>query len=251
MIELTPYQSDAMTNGKNDSRKPRKPRLTSSRERQKLFERQGKNHTSRLQTLQMASFIGSIAFTIYFFTSLQDSLGQTALGRVLICGITIPMLIFLVLFAPFIVTTIYVNLWHWSLRRQLGAPHMQASTNVIHAGQELHLIYRQGIRKSMEMNNISIQLVRKEWVRYYDGSVYLEDESYSVIDAVEYPNVSIEGSIMLEKHARFQIPPHAMHTLNFDHNKLTWLIKVNLDIQNSLNFSEVYEIEILATEAIQ
>ena len=240
MIELLPYNSDNATLRKGDTLGPSKPRTTTWGERVKLFNRQGKGCASYLMWgLIVAWFIGSFFIIIpTVIIPLEDSIGESV-GCVMFFVVT--------LFSfggAAIVGLIYINLWHYLVRMRLGTPHMQASAKVVRRGEDLQVIFRQGIPKPIKFNGIKIQLARSEWVRYTCGTNTCTDEEHIVIQSVDYPAEYFEGGLMLEKRAEFTMPVDAMHNLDFTNNKLTWLIKVQLDIHNWIDFTEAYEIQV-------
>jgi hypothetical protein len=129
--------------------------------------------------------------------------------------------------------------------RYFGPPEIVISDEQLRVGQAFTLRYRQPVRREIQLRRVVIQTILRETAIYRRGT-----DTYTVThDRVIEEHVS-EGRRLyandeVTEERRMRIPPDAMHSFDDHHNKLTWYVRVNVDLPT---LPDVWEETIFSVE---
>ena len=148
-----------------------------------------------------------------------------------------------------LIAVIGVKIWGFLIGSRLARPVMNANFAQVRRGDKLDLSFTQEVKSATRVQNMSIQLVLREWVKYTQGTNTYTDMYDHVIVEETFPEEQLERGMTLQKRATFAVPNDAMHTFQQSHNQLRWLVRVHLDIPGWIDFQELYEVVVLSGEA--
>src|SRR5215204_2131246 len=97
-------------------------------------------------------------------------------------------------------------------RSRFGQPVVSASSSELSVGDHFHVAYQQQWRRAAEVDRIVVRLVRRETVRYSDGSTTHTDRHEEEVQRLETSGRRFEAGEVFANTYAFQIPPDGMHT---------------------------------------
>ena len=196
-----------------------------------------------------SSFVNGIAFPLIFiwwivigfifFPSLESIDGSPllcvgfALIVVLLIGGTI---------------TIYTGvgwLWKKAIRVKIDEPQVLADDRYIRRGETINITYIQPFKQQTALEGISIKFILREWVKYQRGTDTVTETHEEVFGEHTRPPQVVSAGQKLKEQVQFQVPADAMHSLDYEHNRLTWLVVVQTKIQTWPDMNEEYELILL------
>jgi len=133
-------------------------------------------------------------------------------------------------------------LWRYFINLKLGEAQLVADRDVIRRGDELRIIFRQPVKQQTALDHVTIRFMLQEWVRYTQGTNTYTDLHNEIVDEQVFGEQLIEAGDTIEKKVRFRVPSDAMHTFSDDHNRLNWLVTVQVGIKVWPDFYERYEV---------
>ncbi len=136
--------------------------------------------------------------------------------------------------------------WRQLFNTLMDIPHIYADSTMLHRDMPLELDYRQHFKKDTEIVVLKAQLVLREWVRYTQGTSTYTDTREIVFDEDWIDHQPISAGQNYHHKFRLRVPADAMHTWdNASNNKLTWHIKVDLDLPGWVDYRNAYEVTVL------
>jgi hypothetical protein len=125
----------------------------------------------------------------------------------------------------------------------MDIPSIHASSDTLQRGEELTIDYRQHFKKNTEIESLRVQLALREWVRYTQGTNTYTDTRDIVMDEDWLDMQPVTKEQDFAHTFTLRVPDDAMHTWEeANDNKITWRVKVDLDMPGWVDFRESYEV---------
>lgn len=135
----------------------------------------------------------------------------------------------------------------WLLVRMvLGKAEVTIQPQRARLGEVLSIHYRQPIKQSRRLERFVLSLICREWVQYTRGTKTYHDR-YEVTAA---PHVVLENSELtaggqLASQLTMQVPPGAMHSVRFKHNRVEWAVRSEIRILRYPRYTQEWPIDVL------
>jgi hypothetical protein len=154
----------------------------------------------------------------------------------------------LVFTVPFFLVGVGLLIWSfWPVivGVKVTRPEVSVSSDAVRPGDTLSFGFRQTFKSAAEMKQGSLQLVLRETAIYHRGTdTYTVMHDY-VIQRFDLLPRQFHAGETLSDQRLWQIPAEAMHTFAAAHNRLRWLIVVQVGISGWPDFKEEYEVRVL------
>ncbi len=160
----------------------------------------------------------------------------------------VPMLIGLVFTVPF--CAVGIGLLVWSLGPLIAGlkvtrPEVSVSSTAVRPGDSFSFSFRQAFKSAAEVKRASLQLVLRETAIYRRGTNTYTATHEVVAQQFETQPRRFEAGEVFSEQRLLEIPPDAMHTFAAAHNKLRWIVKVQIGVSGWPDFKEEYEVQVL------
>jgi hypothetical protein len=232
MIELGPYQGADATNVVGmisqaaETEKQRSVMATTSK-----FMQQGKV----ARRIAMPYIIGwsviAVAITLFLMS---------------IHGAFVVLMCFVGMFGYVGVGILAAQQWQGQISKMMDFPTMLASNDHPKVLESIDVTYRHTFHKDTTIETLKIQLVLREWVRYTRGTDTHTETRDIVMDEASIDMEQVRAGQTVEKSFTLTIPEHAYPTwIMAANNKLTWMIKLDVDLPGWLDYKDMYGIVIL------
>jgi hypothetical protein len=160
----------------------------------------------------------------------------------------VPVILLIVIGLPVFVAGLFGILFGirpWLAGMRAARPEVTISSDELRVGDAITVGFRQAFTRPATVRNVRMELVFHEWAYYSAGknsSTHTHDES---ISAFSMPGGEFEAGGELSFTQPMQIPRNGMHTFEAAHNKLTWFLRVTVDIAGWVDFREDYPLQVL------
>jgi hypothetical protein len=134
------------------------------------------------------------------------------------------------------------------VRVKVAEPQVLTDDRYIRRGQTVDITYIQPFKQQTALEGISIKLVRREWVKYQRGTDTVTEKHEEVLEEYTRPPQVVSEGQKLKEQVQFQIPQRAMHSFDYEHNRLTWLVVIQTKIQTWPDMYEEYELVLLSSD---
>jgi hypothetical protein len=127
----------------------------------------------------------------------------------------------------------------------VARPEITISSDELRVGDEFIVGFRQAFKRPAAVRSVRLELVFHEWAHYSAGKnsrTVTHDETMSELSQ---PGGEFEDGGELDFTQALQIPRDGMHTFESAHNKLTWFLRVTVDIAGWVDFREDYPLRVL------
>jgi hypothetical protein len=154
----------------------------------------------------------------------------------------------LVFTVPFFAVGIGLLVWSvWPLivGVKVSRPEVSVSSEAVYPGDTLSFSFRQTFKGAVEMKQASLQLMLRETAIYRRGTDTYTVTHDSVVQRYDLPPRQFQAGETLSDRREWEIPADAMHTFVSPHNRLRWLIVVQVGIGGWPDFKEEYEVRVL------
>lgn len=128
------------------------------------------------------------------------------------------------------------------MRSMVGAITLEASSYTIQRNGALLIRLHQPGNENRTLENVTLQLVKHEWVEYSCGTNTCRDTHDDIIAEEQF-----KPKAGADYETTFQIPANAMHTFNSSNNRIQWFVTIRLDIPAWPDYFERYEVRCLAS----
>jgi len=157
----------------------------------------------------------------------------------------IPALIFTVLvFVVGLGLTLY-NIRPWVAGFFVTRPDVAISNERIAVGDGVSVSFRQEFKRAASVKKIRLELVFREWAHYSAGKNSRTSTHEEVISEFDLPGREMEAGSELAFTQVMKIPREGMHTFESTHNRLTWFLRVTVDIAGWADYKEKFPIRVL------
>ena len=137
------------------------------------------------------------------------------------------------------------SLWPVIVGMKVSRPEVSVSGDAVRPGDTVSFRFRQTFKAAAEMKQASFQLMLRETAVYHRGTdTYTVTHEYP-IQRFDLPPRQFQAGESLSDLRDWQIPEEGMHTFAATHNKLQWLIAVQVGISGWPDFKEEYEVRVL------
>jgi hypothetical protein len=147
-------------------------------------------------------------------------------------------LLFTGIFVLFGLGMVGTGLWKLLVRpalvgRYLGPASASVSSQQVRVGERVTVRYEQPVRADVELGQLTMKLVLREWAQYRRGSSNHTVIHDNVLNAYDSPGRRYaRGETLMAEHT-FSIPTDGMHSFNSIRNKLIWMVKVQIALPAS------------------
>lgn len=141
-----------------------------------------------------------------------------------------------------------VMYWRSRVLGVMDYPTVSLSLYTLRRGDELEARYEQHFKKDITLKTLKVQLVQQEWVRYTQGTNTYTDTRDIVVDEMWYDDLSVHAGQTLEKRIKLRVPESAMHSWGADNNRISWRVKLSVDLPGWADYHEDFEVEVLAEQ---
>ena len=126
-----------------------------------------------------------------------------------------------------------------------GPPEIALSDEPLRVGQAFRLSYRQPVRREVQLRRVLIQIVFRETAIYRRGTDTYTVYHHHVIEEYASEGRRLYANDELAEQPSMRIPDDAMHSYTGAHNRLEWLVRVNVDLPNLPDVWEELTFEVL------
>lgn len=120
-----------------------------------------------------------------------------------------------------------------------------ASDEYLHRGGTIEMLLKQQVLRDVEYKRIKIQIVMREWVRYPCGTNSCIDTFDHIIrEHEELGPINVRQNASLERRVRFDLPTYLMHAFHTSDNRISWFVRVMIDIQGLPETTQYYRIDL-------
>jgi hypothetical protein len=154
----------------------------------------------------------------------------------------------ILLSVPFLIgglVLVAYNLRPWLAGFYAARPQVILSGEPIRVGDGVSVRFRQEFRHPASVRSVRLELVFREWARYSSGKNSHTATHEEALSEYELPGQEMEDGTELAFSQVMQIPREAMHTFEARHNKLTWFLRVTVDIAGWPDYREAFPIRVL------
>jgi hypothetical protein len=189
----------------------------------------------------IGSCLPALAMTIPVVIAIATGEGQVTTLALTLLGT-------LVFTVPFFLVGLGLLVWSvWPIivGVKVTRPEVSVSSDAVRPGDTLSFSFRQTFKSAAEVKQASLQLVLRETAIYRRGTdTYTVHHDY-VIQRFDLMPRHFGAGETLSDQRLWQIPAEAMHTFAATHNRLRWLIVVQVGISGWPDFKEEYEVQVL------
>lgn len=133
--------------------------------------------------------------------------------------------------------------WKTRISALMDFPELEVDSDTAKRGEMLTVRYRHRFNKDTTIEALRFQLVLQEWVRYTQGTNTYTDTRDRVMDEDWYEMEQVYGGQTHTKRVMLKIPDTAMHSWEASDNKLTWHVKLTVDLPGWIgDYSETFKI---------
>ena len=126
----------------------------------------------------------------------------------------------------------------WAMPAQL-----LASDEYLHRGGSIELVLKQQVRRDADYERIKVQIVMREWVRYACGTTScIEMFDHVIREHEEIGPISVARQSFFERRVHFDLPEYLMHAFHTPDNRISWFIRVLIDIRGLPETEQFYRI---------
>jgi hypothetical protein len=120
-----------------------------------------------------------------------------------------------------------------------------ASDEYLHRGGSIEMLLKQQVLRDVDYERIKVQIVMREWVRYPCGtSSCIEMFDHIIREHEELGPISVTKQSSLERRVRFELPEYLMHSFHTPDNRISWFIRVMIDIRGLPETEQFYRIDL-------
>ncbi|MBN2084279.1 MAG: hypothetical protein JW748_03575 [Anaerolineales bacterium] len=141
---------------------------------------------------------------------------------------------------------IAVNVISWISEARIGKPEVSINAESVRVGDGFSVNYSQTFRQKTEVTKIRMSLIKRESATFSAGTdttTVTHDEPAGEFEA---PPKLFEAGEKLNFSRGMKIPAGGMHTFRTKHNEISWLVRVKVDITGWPDYSEEFEVRVLA-----
>jgi hypothetical protein len=128
---------------------------------------------------------------------------------------------------------------------KVDKPELTISQRELRVGESFTVIYAQRFRRASEVDHIAVELVFRESATYSRGTDTETVHHEEIVAAHEIPGGLFQVGEEFRKDFSFTIPDGGMHTFEARRNKLTWFVRVHVDLLSWPDLRKEYEIQVL------
>jgi hypothetical protein len=125
---------------------------------------------------------------------------------------------------------------------KITPPEVHLSTDIARLGETVAFSYFQQVKKPVQVDRISVRLIRRESASYTRGTDRVTDTDEQILGTVEKPPRLYRDGEAISLNETFTVPHDGMHTFNGNNNKIQYLIKVEVLIAKWPDVKEEYAI---------
>jgi hypothetical protein len=154
---------------------------------------------------------------------------------------------------PFIaigLVLIVVSLWRTVSAIKVAPPQVSVSKTQLRPGESFSVSYVQRFRLPTTLQDCRVELVFRESATYTQGTDTRTDTHDKVMSFFDGPAGSFEAGSEVRRDGNFQIPVDAMHSFESQNNKLQWLVRVHVDVQEWPDMIEAYDLTVLPERSL-
>lgn len=175
------------------------------------------------------------------------ALGIFALGTLEFGGFLIPMLC---IFGSIgYVGALFLGATYWKTRitALMDFPDVETERDRVRPGDAVEVRYSHRFKQDTTIEALQIQLIMREWVRYRRGTSTYTDTHDRVMGESVYQMERVMAGQTYGRLATLSVPSDAMHSWSANDNRISWHIKVDVDLPGWIgDYTETYSITVLA-----
>jgi hypothetical protein len=145
---------------------------------------------------------------------------------------------------------IVVSLWRTVSAIKVAPPQVSVSKTQLRPGESFSVSYVQRFRLPTTLQDCRVELVFRESATYTQGTDTRTDTHDKVMSFFDGPAGSFEAGSEVRRDGNFQIPVDAMHSFESQNNKLQWLVRVHVDVQEWPDMIEAYDLTVLPERSL-
>ncbi len=127
-------------------------------------------------------------------------------------------------------------------RARLTRPEVTLSTQTPRVGEVVTMTYRQTFRTGTEVQGIRFQLILRERATYRRGTDTVTVQHDNIVQEYQVPGRHFDAGQGFQDQRQFQV--QSMHTFRASHNKLEWLIHVQVEMAGWPAYTEEYPLQV-------
>lgn len=131
-------------------------------------------------------------------------------------------------------------------RARVARPDLDISNPSPRIGETFTVHHRQAFKTTAQVERIAVELVFHESATYRRGTDTYTKTHEQIVDYIDHPARHFEAGETFQDHYQFTIPPDGMHSFSGNNNKLTWFIRITVDIANWPTYVEEFPIDVRA-----
>jgi hypothetical protein len=133
--------------------------------------------------------------------------------------------------------------WDNHISKLMDFPTMLATSDTLAINEPLTVQYSQHFKQDTTVELLRVQLVKREWVRYTQGTNTYTDTRDIVMDEDWRDMLDIRAGDTVEHEFTFTVPSDAMHSWRTaSDNKIFWMLRLDVDMPGWFDYKEMYEI---------
>jgi hypothetical protein len=168
------------------------------------------------------------------------------IGLMTINGVFLVLMCFVSIFAAFGVFFLGAQAWQRKISALMDFPHVYATDNHLKIGQAFTVKYQHRFKQETTIEELKIQLVKREWVEYTQGTSTYTDTRDIVIEEHWRDMVPVREGQTVTLEFDFDIPLNSMHTwTRANNNRITWMLKLTVDLPGWLDYAEDFGLNVL------
>ncbi|MFZ4814305.1 MAG: hypothetical protein ACOYL5_07210 [Phototrophicaceae bacterium] len=146
-----------------------------------------------------------------------------------------------------VVAAFLVGGWYWGqqMRQLMDFPTMEVAQDPVTPGDALQLTYRHTFKKPFTLDDVSLELILREWVEYTEGTDTKTDTHEVIIDTHMIPLLEVAADVPLEHRFTLTLPAHAMPTWTQDSNRISWLIRLKVNLPGNFDYNEQFNLTVV------
>ena len=134
----------------------------------------------------------------------------------------------------------------WMSRARVARPELNISNPAPRIGETFSVDYRQAFKTPAQVDRMAVELIFHESATYRRGTDTYTKTHEKIVDYFDHPARHFEAGETFLDHYQFTIPRDGMHSFSGNNNKLTWRIRVTVDISNWPTYVEDFPIDVRA-----
>ena len=127
-------------------------------------------------------------------------------------------------------------------RARVSRPEVALSTQTPRVGEVVTLTYRQTFRTGTDVQGIRFQLILRERATYRRGTDTVTALHDNIVQEYQLPGRRFDAGQGFQDQRQFQV--QGMHTFSASHNKLDWLIHVQVEMAGWPAYTEEYPLQV-------